>query len=62
MGLLLLPLDAPEELDELFCDLGLLVLEADRPLAVIRLDAMQSPKPAWFPPLMTTRRVGQGAS
>ena len=45
MGLLL-PLDALEELDEVFCDLVLLVLEADGPLAVVRLDAVVAEAPA----------------
>ena len=40
MGLLLLPLDAPEERDEVFCDLVLLVLEGDGALAVVGLDAI----------------------
>ena len=45
MGLLL-PLDAPEELDEVFCDLVLLVLERDGPLAVVRLNAVVAEAPA----------------
>ena len=45
MGLLL-PLDALEELDEVFCDLVLLVLEADGALAVVRLDAIVAEAPA----------------
>ena len=45
MGLLLLP-DALEERDEVFCSLVLLVLEADRPLAVVRLDAVVAEAPA----------------